>query len=269
MSDTTEVAVADVDYGDLDGAGFDATDSSDYARCLVYIMQALSADVVDNVARSGDIKITGLDIYRSGTDGLLFVPIHRVRQYVRWTPRDAGGGLVDVYEPNDPVVLDALRRAGGRNAGLKIEDDDLTLTILWGVLALPDGPSGPAFPVVIPLSRTKIKPYTTAMAKLRAQVNPRTQKPFPIFAHLMTMKTVQIKNKHNQSYFVPVFDFAPSGIVGNKPGSALLMTAADCYRAFNAEGINVDYSQMAKEDQVVSENQAGAVVDVPDDDIPF
>lgn len=263
MSDSTDVATTSIDYGDLDGAGFDATDSTDYARCLVYVMQALSPDVTDGKARPGDIKITGLEIYKTGSEGLLFVPIHRVRQYVRWQPRDAGGGLAGVYMPDDPVVIDALKRSGGSHIGLKVDGDDLTLTILWGVLALPDGPTGPAFPVVMPLSRTKIKPYTMAMVKLRSQVNPRTQKPFPIFAHLMIMRTAQVKNKNNQPYFVPVFDFAPNGIIGNKPGSMLLLTAADCYRSFSTDGINVDHSQVASEDVTA------APVGAPDDDIPF
>lgn len=263
MVENNEVVTlnASLDYGEFDGAGFEDTDASDYARCLVYVIQALSADAVEGRARPGDIKITGLDVFITGGTGLLFVPIHRVRQYVRWAPRDAGGGIVDIYTPDDPVVVSAIRANSGKNINLKVGADELVMTVLWGVIALPDGMDGPAIPVIIPLSKTKIKPFTAAMAKLRAQINPISGKQFPIFAHLMIMKAVQIKNKLGQPYFVPTFDFAPDGICGNKPGSPLLSAAVDCFKTFRSDGIKVDHTQMRGEDASSSIEQ--------DDEVPF
>lgn len=68
-----------------------------------------------------------------------------------------------------------------------------------------------------------------------------------------------MRNRKNQSFYVPSFEFEVDGNLGVKAGSMLFMTAADCYKKFVNGGIAVDYSTV---------KEAGTL-NAEDDDVPF
>lgn len=242
----------------FEDAGF-SDDASDYGRCMVYILQALSEDCVSGVARPGTLKITGLDFFIPGDEGLAFVSVLSKRQFVEWVPRAAGGGFVAAYEPDDPAVIRALVAAKNDKKNLRLGENDLVETVYWAVLALPAGADGPPLPAVIPLTRTKLRPFQNAMTKLRFSCQGARR---PAFSYRLRAKTAAVKNKANQPYFNFAFGFDGESIAETeiKPGSGLYRAAADMWQRLHAEGLRVDHTNANAVEEVSSTD---------DSEIPF
>lgn len=239
-------------------AGF-SNDAGDYSRCMVYVLQALSEDCVNGVARPGTLKITGLDMYIPGDEGLIFVPILSNRQFVEWTPRSSVGGFVAAYEPDDNVVIRAMIAAKNDKKNLRLGENDLVETVYWAVLVFPAGLDGPALPAVIPLTRTKLKPFQNAMTKLRFACQAANR---PAFSYRLRMRSVAAKNKAGQPYFNFSFGFDGLAAVDAeiKPNSGIYRTAVDLWQRLRDEGLKVDHANVA---------QDAATTPAEDGEVPF
>ena len=106
-------AVADVGgFSDYAGAGMENVGSGDVLIPRLTIIQALSpqlnpkkSEFIDG-AKIGDICDVGTgELF---PDGILFLPVYYVKQYLEWAPRASGKGLVTIH--SDPAIMDQCTR---------------------------------------------------------------------------------------------------------------------------------------------------------------
>lgn len=94
------------------GTGLENVGAGDLLIPRLTILQGLSPQVVqgkpefDPDAKVGDIYDVGLqEIFR---DGLLFLPVHWVKQWLEWYPRNTKKGLAEIHDT--PDILDKTER---------------------------------------------------------------------------------------------------------------------------------------------------------------
>jgi hypothetical protein len=199
----TDLAVTGGYEGDA-GAGFEDTTAEDYALPMLGILQKMSPQVDKDQdahiagAEAGMVFNTVTQDMYDGSKGIQFIPVHREHKYVEWIPREAGGGLVAVHDPDSPSVLRAKQEAGGdRFAKLSVGNNQLAETFyVYGLLVDEDGSTTQ---VVIPFASTQIKAYKAWMTKARGIKikNPDGRVfPAPMFAHVYQLTThLQENNK--------------------------------------------------------------------------
>lgn len=209
------------DYGSDAGAGFEGTKSSDLAIPFLNVMQSNSPSVADGVHKNGDIvnSVTG-EVW-AGDKGVAFQPVYHEEKYVKWRPRDSGGGILGVYDPEDEYVSKVKKMNSSSFGKLKTEDgNELIQThYVYGFVLNDEGTEQNGF-ALMAFTSTKITPYKkwyTAMHLVKG-------KP-PMFAFRARMLITKEKNDKGQAY--NGVDFKP--LVGATwvealipPGSALL-----------------------------------------------
>jgi hypothetical protein len=184
------------DYGDDAGAGFEGTKSTDLAIPFLNVMQSNSPSVADGVNKNGDIvnSVTG-EVW-SGDEGIPFQAVHRERKFVKWKPRDQGGGLIAVYDPEDPYVEKVKSMNASTYGKLKTEDGNelIETHYVYGLILNNEGTEQNGF-ALMAFTSTKITPWKkwfTAMNLVKG-------KP-PIFAFRARMTTTNEKNDKGQAY---------------------------------------------------------------------
>jgi len=97
----TAVAVAD-DFSEFAGAGMENVGAKDVTIPRITIVQALSPQLKSSKpeyikeAEEGDIvDVSTGELFK---DGILFLPVYYVKQYLEWAPRKTGGGLVEIHD---------------------------------------------------------------------------------------------------------------------------------------------------------------------------
>ena len=129
MSKTNDIAVkkegaAPVVYEGFEkfgGAGFSEVTTDDLAIPFLRILAQLSPQVnkrdgayVEG-AEAGNIYNTVLNEVYDGVEGVIVIPSHYYRRFVEWTPREKGGGYVQSYTPDDPIVSTTTRDERGQD----------------------------------------------------------------------------------------------------------------------------------------------------------
>ncbi|MFA5604205.1 MAG: hypothetical protein WDA12_05095 [Bacilli bacterium] len=222
----------EIDYGEDAGAGFEDIGQEDLAIPFLAILQSGSPQVDEDEpgyidgAKAGAVLNTVTQEVYDGKSGVLFVPVHRVHNFVEWVPRDQGGGFAGVYEPDDPIVIKARR--GGAFGRLESPDgNDLVETFtVFGLLVHKDGSFDPA---IIAFSSTQIKHYKRWMTQARGimvrspssgqRINP------PLFSHAYRLTTKQESNNKGKWHGWSIsFD-------GGSTNSARLEQDSDVYQA--------------------------------------
>lgn len=108
----TAVAVDVGGFSDFAGAGMENVGAGDVLIPRITIIQDLSpqlkpkkAEYIEG-AKVGDLCDVGTgDLF---TDGILFLPVYYVKQYLEWAPRASGEGLVQIHA--DPSILEQTTR---------------------------------------------------------------------------------------------------------------------------------------------------------------
>ncbi len=191
-----------MDYGEMSGAGFEDTRSSDLSIPFLNLLQSNSPVVEDELiegAKTGDIlnSVTGELI--KGDKGVVFIPVHKQEAWVQWVPRLKGGGFAGSLDPNGDIVQNLIKENGnsrippkgsdGKRIPFMYEGNEVVETYyIYGLILNDDGTEVESFAVVA-FSSTKIKPYRdwlTSMYLLKG-------KP-PIFANRALIKSVKQKN---------------------------------------------------------------------------
>ncbi len=201
LAETTSpgVPATGFDYGDDAGAGFEGTTGKDLSVPFLSILQANSPMVENNDpegSKSGMLYNTVTRELFAGDVGVAFLPCHKEQAFVEWRPREQGGGIVGLHDPNGQIVKDAIEANDGEVFGkLKHGENDLVDTYyVYGLFLDPKGEETIAF-AVMSFNSTKIKPYRdwiTSMYTLKG-------KP-PMFANRAVIKTVKQKNEHGTFY---------------------------------------------------------------------
>lgn len=179
------------------GAGFEDMGAADLAIPFLSILQKGSPQVDEDSeafiegAKPGMVLNTVTqEIYDAKEEGILFIPVHRVHNYIEWVPRDEGGGFVGVHEVDSPMIRQA-RAHGGKDGKLKSPDEnDLVETFsVFGLAVHEDGSFDSA---IISFSSSQIKHYKRWMTTARGVMvrSPQGQRVNPpLFAHIYRLKT--------------------------------------------------------------------------------
>lgn len=207
---TTGTSLATADFGEDAGAGMENVDASELRIPFLYILDAKSPQCKPVAqggvagAQQGMLINTGTgEIYDGdAAGGVTFVPVHRDHNFVEFTPMNLGGGLVAIYPPDDPKILEMRAKQGKfgklysvfppkRDAqGNITEGTEIGETFyLYGLIV--DANGGTAG-VIVPFKSTQIKKYQAFMQRQTSfkYANPKStdENPLPpvqppIFAH--------------------------------------------------------------------------------------
>ena len=211
-------ALAEFDYGDDAGQGFENQDMSDRKLPIIELLQSNSPEVAESKGKvwAGMFRntVTG-EIYEE----VLFTPAITDHCWTEWIPRDDGGGFKGRHPKGTKIIADAIARNDGRAIGkLKVPqpkddkgkpqpDHELVEGFeIYGILWNKDGEvMGFA---MIPFTSTKIKVYkawNSAIANFAPTINGKKLSPgqIPIFAHRVKM-TSESETKNTNTYMVPV-----------------------------------------------------------------
>lgn len=259
------------DYGDYSGAGFEGTTREDFAIPFLAVMQSNSPLVTaeDSEFRAGMIYNTATEAGIKGSEGIDFIPVARERKFVEWIPREKGGGIAEVYDPEDPFVEKTLAANPGYGKKPLPNGNELVDTYyLYGIIL---GDSGSMDPAMIAFSSTKIQPYKSLMTKAKGAMltttGGRKVRP-PLFGLLYHLSTVKQKNTKGEFYNWKI-DFAKKTVAESAlpPRSDEFLAAAALYEAHRSGGIKTDLKQQSAEGGADNgASDGGAVVD---GDIPF
>jgi hypothetical protein len=191
------------------GTGFEDFTQDDLAIPFLAIMQKGSPYVdEDNPkyipgCKAGMLMNTVTQKLYPGKDvGVRFIPVHRHRSYIEWIPKDDGGGLVNVFEPDAKEVREVLAKAGKKFGKLKIGDgNDLQETYNVYGLLVEDGDIG--VPMVLSMASSQIGPYkkwmTQATSIKRPGADGNLSTP-PMFSHVYRLKTEFFQKGDNTWY---------------------------------------------------------------------
>lgn len=111
-TETTAVAVSGEGFEEFAGVGMENVASSDLLVPRLGILQALSPQInkrkPEYIEGAEPGLIADLGLGQLFPEGVWFLPVHYRKEYLEWSPKDSGGGLVDVHQ--DPAILDRTTR---------------------------------------------------------------------------------------------------------------------------------------------------------------
>lgn len=226
-------AMAEYDFGDYAGLGFENQTAADMLVPFYGILQGLSPqlETVEG-ARPGLIINTVTGELFDGKVGVPFVAAHTKHVYTAWKPRNAGGGFVGQFAIDDPMVVEAVKRAA-EFGDYKTPDGDELVETYYVTGINPENNEE----VVIAFSSTKVKPYKAWMTKARTfqipgpggrKINP------PLPALTYRLKTVKQKNSQGEFYNWDIsFDGASGMDCLNKPTDPVFQRAVELHKAMS------------------------------------
>jgi hypothetical protein len=192
------------------GTGFEDFTQDDLAVPFIAILQSLSPQVLDDNpkriagAKAGMLFNNVTNELYDGKEGIVVVPIHRVRQFIEWIPKDDGGGLVGVYAPEEPQVQEVLKAAGKKVYGKLPIGDGNDLVETFSIFSLLLLPGGFTRRVVISMASSQIGQYKKWMTMAREiQVikdEARGPETPPLWSHKYRLTTFYHQKK-NQSWY--------------------------------------------------------------------
>jgi hypothetical protein len=200
------------------GSGFEDFDQSDVQIPFLALLQKGSPQVeeaaptfVPGAKPSMAMNTVTQELY-STKDGVVFVPVHREHKYIEWVPRDDGGGLAGVHEPESNLVIEAKANAEEFGKITLPNGNNLAETYTIFGLNLKMGPRDPALKledylqrvaeadfdnVCLSFASTQSKAYkkwkTQAMScVVRGEGGVR--RPLPMYAHVYRLRTILDSN---------------------------------------------------------------------------
>lgn len=185
-------------YEEDAGAGFENADASAYAIPFLTVLQSMSPQC----KKSDGAYIKGAEegmLYNSvtqevfdGEHGVRVVPCYYKRVFLKWAPRDAGGGFRGEFAPSDPIVSTTTRTEKG---DMCPDGDLLSDTRVHYVLMLKE--DGSFQPAVISLASSQVKKSRTWMSKMEGIKFKRVDGSLftpPMYSHIYKISTVPESN---------------------------------------------------------------------------
>lgn len=263
-----ENAVAAFDYGEDVGGGFENQSKDDISIPFLSVLQSNSPQVQDpedggiEGAKPGALFNTVTEEVIPGKEGIVIIPATTQHVFVEWVPRDNGGGLAGMHDPNSDVVAQAKARAKSSVGKLPLENgNELVETFyVYGVVE----ETGEM--IVVAFTSTKIgvyKRFNTKLKMFQVKTPDGRKVTPPLFAHRIRVKTEKQKNNKGEFYN---FKLEPAD--GNLsesllPGDSELYSAARACRDMVASG----QAKANFESQDASAGQGGDPGE--GEDIPF
>jgi hypothetical protein len=223
VTSNTGLALLASAFEDDAGAGFETADSSAYAIPFLTILQSMSPQC----KKSDGAYIKGAEegmLFNSvtqelfnGDTGVVVIPCYFKRSFIKWAPRETGGGFKGELLPSDPQVTSARADDEG-----KLHDADgnlLSDTRTHYVLLLTA--NGGYQPAVLSLSSSQIKKSRNWMSKMNGIKMQRQDGSYftpAMFSHQYRITTVPESNDKGSWFGLKVEIVGPVDI-------------ADLYRA--------------------------------------
>jgi len=175
------------------GMGLEGADKDSFAIPFIAMLQGLSPqlETVESAKPGLFINTITNEVFKEA----LVVPCAYQRRYLRWAPRDAGGGYKGDFSPIDVETGKLLNVERGDDGRLRIDGDELKDTRNHFVLVR--STSGVWQPALLSLSSTQIKKSKRWMSLIQGieMRNPQG-KPFtpPSFSHVYKLTGVKEEN---------------------------------------------------------------------------
>lgn len=200
-------AAAEYNWAEHEGAtGFEETKSKDLGVPFLAILQKGNPEVDKTHPNHGEKKIDGAEagciinnlsraiVYKPEEEKLAVVPCSHQTVFVEWTPRESGGGIVQVHKT--PAILNECGRNEKnqpvlKNGNLVVETSYFYVQAYLG---------GNWVPAVIGLTSTQLKKsrfWLNLMMALRA---PGSETPVPMFAKRYMLST-KVETSTKGSWF--------------------------------------------------------------------
>lgn len=188
------------------GSGFENADKDSYSIPFLSVLQSGSPQCKKSDgayikgAEEGHIFNSVTQEIFDGEEGLLVVPCHYVRSFVKWAPRNAGGGFLGEFNAADPVVATAVRNAEGQDV---LPDGNLLVDTRSHYVLVLDRESGSFAPALISMSSTNVKVSRRWMSVMDGIQMKRGDGSFfrpAMFSHVYKLTTVPQSNDHGSWY---------------------------------------------------------------------
>lgn len=182
-----------MDFAADAGMGMEGVDKDSFAIPFLAVLQGLSPqlETVEGARPGLFINTITEELFKE----VLVVPCAYQRRYLRWAPREAGGGYKGEYNPIDietGKILGVEKDADGR---MRMEGDDLKDTRNHFVLV--QSSSGAWQPALLSLSSTQIKKSKRWMSLIQGiELRTPAGKAFnpPSFSHIYRLKSLKEEN---------------------------------------------------------------------------
>lgn len=242
--------LAELDYGEDSGRGFENQDGSDSSLPFMKLLQAGSPDLEKlDKAKPGMWLDTATQQLYDREEGFLFVPGTTRHVFAEWVPREMGGGFRGHHEIDSKTVTEAIVRAKEGNAKFgkyrTPDGNQLTETFyVYGALCTVEFAVSPA---VIAFTSTKIKHYKQWNTRLRGLTIPTSRglvRP-PMFANLTRIASFKDKNNLGEFYVPRISSADPRGMKESllKPTDERFLLAKQVAEMVNANAANIDYAK--------------------------
>jgi hypothetical protein len=226
------------------GAGFEEMNQEHFSIPFLNILQKMSPSCDEDSptyvpgAKAGKLVNSVTQTLYEGKDGVKFIPVHSTHNFVEWRPREQGGGVMAIHEPESAVVRHARQQAGGNWAKLKVGDHDLVETFAVYGLLLNDDESFES--VVVNFASSNIRAYKRWMTTARSiqirtedgrRINP------PLFSHVYRVRTQFQENNKGSWYSYNVTLATPTAAECRLHPESELYMAAKSFRSLVTSGV--------------------------------
>ena len=201
-------------FEDDAGAGFEQADANAYAIPFLTVLQSMSPQCKKSDgayikgAEEGMLFNSVTQEVFSGEEGVTVIPCYFKRTFIKWAPRDSGGGFKGELMPSDPQIAAGRVDKDGRL--IDAEGNLLADTRTHYVLVL-DGKGGYQ-PAVISLASSQIKKSRNWMSKMngiKMQRADGTHFTPAMFSHQYKITTVPESNDKGSWFGLKVETLGP------------------------------------------------------------
>lgn len=251
-------ALAEVDFGEDAGQGFENVSNADMILPLLIVVQDNTKSIPKEKAKGGQIFNTST---QRAADWVEIVPAVTDHCYLEWNPRDAGGGFRGRHALDSAVVkhtLGASQQRIGKHKTMRMVEGKLVPSgtelveafEIWAVVG--DGNGMPDGFALISCTSTKIRPYRQLTTKLRHFQVPRPgggKQDVPLFANRTIVRTVPDKNAKGDFFNFsfdpftkgtpPLTDLLASMVTGKHP---MYMAGKELRQLVSDGKVSADYA---------------------------
>lgn len=224
-------------FEDQADAGYEEADQDSYAIPFIKLLQKMSPEVDEAAgeyvegAKAGMFYNSSNGDLADGKTGILILPLHFVRRFHHWAPREEGGGYLGRYSPAEAEGLKTTRDSRGREA---FEDGTYLMDTREHYVFWLSEDRKTWEGAVIALASTQIKKskkWMTAMRNFKLQKKDGTYFTPPSFARVWRATAVPESNEQG-SWFG--WKFEPVGLLRDE--DIALFEAAKILREAIAQG---------------------------------
>lgn len=245
------------DFGAEMGSGFENVTAADILIPRLTILQGLSPQVTqgkpeyDKDAKVGMIYDVGLQ--EGFNEGVQFLPVHYVKQWLEWAPRSSGKGLISIH--NSEEILQKTERDDKNRPVLPNGNYIAETAQIYGMNVTADYRKS-----FIPMTSTQLKKARRLMTLAMGQklTNSRGQ-PYtpPLFYRTYLLTTVPESN--NEGNWMG-WKIEPGPAMDELPNWQSLMQEVKDFRDALTKGdIAGDIASMAEEAGQVVDHDSGAM----------